>query len=149
MASPLKLSFLLLFPILTSFGANLTLQQTVVPYEPEVVNLFGVLYEKIYPGPPNYTSIENGDAPESVLILELSQPIQVGNPNTAKENPNQPEKDVLEIQLALDEHLPQPFNSTHFFVTGSLFHANTPHHHTKVVMNPTNIVYLPPLNPID
>ncbi len=137
MLMTLKIFPLFLLSILGLFGV----EKTFVPYEPEVIILFGTLSERIYPGPPNYTSIENGDAPESVLILKLPQPIQVGNPDT--EPRNQPEKDVLEIQLTVAETLPPSFNNQHFLIKGSLFHAFESNHHTLVVMMPTEIIISP------
>lgn len=131
-----KIFPLFLLSVLGLFGA-----QTFVPYEPEVIILYGTLSERIYPGPPNYTSIENGDAAVSVLILKLPQPIQVGAPGT--ENPNQPEKDVFEIQLTIEETLPPSLNNQPFFIKGSLFHASEPKHHTLVVMMPTEIIINP------
>ena len=34
-------------------------------YEPEIVEVAGVLETKTFPGPPNYESIEAGDRPET------------------------------------------------------------------------------------
>ena len=40
-------------------------------YEPEEVELRGILYEEVYPGPPEYTSVKMGDRPEKAVFLTL------------------------------------------------------------------------------
>lgn len=47
-------------------------------YEPSVITIEGKVSEATYPGPPNYESIENGDARETSLILALDKPVHVG-----------------------------------------------------------------------
>lgn len=69
-----------------------THQPTIVSYEPELVQLTGKLYEKEYPGPPEYTSVEEGDLSEVVLILALTKPIEVRNATRAEDDWNAPKK---------------------------------------------------------
>ena len=52
-------------------------QSKTVFYEPEEIELSGVLCETVYPGPPEYMSVEMGDRPEKVTILTLKDPIDV------------------------------------------------------------------------
>lgn len=104
-----------------------------VPYEPEIVQLTGLLCESVCPGPPEYANIEMGDAPEHILVLKLDSPVHVRDFNS-KESWNEPEDDVSEIQVAATTKDARHLVNKHVVVTGSLFHAITAHHRTDVVM---------------
>ncbi len=60
-------------------------------YEPEEAEVSGFLYKEVYPGPPEYMSIEMGDHPEEVAILTLKNPINIEI--KGEDNFNEPEKD--------------------------------------------------------
>lgn len=104
-----------------------------VLYEPEIVQLTGLLCESICPGPPEYTSIEMGDAPEYIFVLKLDSPIHVRDFNP-KESWNEPEDNVSEIQIAGTTREARQLVNQHVVVTGSLFHAITAHHRTEVLI---------------
>ena len=52
-------------------------QLKTVFYEPEEVEVSGLLHKAVYPGPPEYMSVEMGDHPEEVVILTLKNPINI------------------------------------------------------------------------
>ena len=106
---------------------------SIVPYEPDLVRLIGVLCESICPGPPEYASIEMGDASEHIYVLRLNSPIHVKNVSS-KDSWNKPEDNVFEIQIAASSKDAQHFVNKRVAITGSLFHAMTAHHRTEVVM---------------
>jgi hypothetical protein len=106
----------------------------IVPYEPDIVQLTGILYESICPGPPEYTSIEMGDAPEHNFVLQLNSPIHVRDINFKENSWNEPEDDISAIQVALSPEDAQYFVNKPVVITGSLFHAGTAHHRTEVIM---------------
>jgi hypothetical protein len=72
--------------------------QKTVFYEPSITELTGTLYQKIYPGPPEYSNIEDGDAVDSTLILVLKEPVNVELAAEEDEPFNQPEQGIREIQ---------------------------------------------------
>jgi len=122
-------------PILCSCAAlSNTSPPITVPYEPDVVQLTGILCESICPGPPEYASIEMGDAPEHIFVLKLDSPIHVRDVNPKENSWNEPEDNVSEIQVAASPKEAQHLVNKHVVITGSLFHAITAHHRTEVVM---------------
>src|SRR5690606_39624115 len=113
-----------------------THQTRTVLYEPNITELKGTLYQKTYPGPPEYSSVEAGDTPETVLILALTEPVDV-QPADAKEEPfNQPEIGVREVHISFfDSEPPEELWNQEIIVQGTLFSAHTGHHHRRVVMS--------------
>jgi hypothetical protein len=104
-------------------------------YAPAAVTLVGALTSKTFPGRPNYESVEKGDEPETYWILNLAQPIctiqsQDGSHGAAH--------DVSALQLLFTKsEMYQTYRSlldTNVKVTGSLFSAETAHHHTPVML---------------
>jgi hypothetical protein len=99
--------------------------------------LTGKLVSDTFAGPPNYESIEAGDAKETYFFLSLSPPICVakGQSDSALE----PAQDgVVSVQLVLNgkstyESL-RPFLGKTITCRGSLFASHTGHHHAPVLM---------------
>jgi hypothetical protein len=112
-----------------------THQTKTVFYEPRMTELTGTLYQKIYPGPPEYSSIEDGDMPESPLFLTLTEPVDVALAELEEEPVNQPEQGVREIQIVFEnENPPEELWNRGINVKGTLFSAITGHHHRRVLM---------------
>jgi hypothetical protein len=96
----------------------------------------GVLKRAVSPGPPNYTSIASGDAPEIYYVLEFQPPVCVDADPTDGEKPAI--KDLGQMQLVLSHPqyvqlgawLDRPVR-----LFGVLFEAHTGHHHTPVLLN--------------
>jgi hypothetical protein len=108
-------------------------------YEPDTVTLSGAIKPRTFAGPPNYQSVAKGDAREDVWLLELRKPICVSEKTDAEG-----EKNVTEVQLVFLEGQKQydryrSFRGRRATVTGTLFHAETGHHHTKVLLKVTDI----------
>ncbi len=112
--------------------------------EERLVALRGKLIQKLFPGPPEYSSVAKGDRADYCWILQLDSSsffIAMTTPVGAPANdlshivkwphPN-------EIFLALDEdmknfcfeHINQEIVSE-----GHLFHAHTEHHYTPILMD--------------
>ena len=111
-------------------------QPKVFSYEPAVVALTGKIYNTTRPGPPEYLSIEQGDAPETSLILALKEPIDVGHKDDPEiDDFNTFEQGVREIQLVfLKDEPPQNAFNREIVVSGSLFHQHTAHHRRRILM---------------
>jgi hypothetical protein len=105
-------------------------------YEPVEVTLTGKTSLKVFPGPPNYESVKQGDRPEPAWLLHLAKPICIkADP---KNGDNLAMQNVSVIHLVLrDKQFKQHRNlrkkgAVKF--TGRLFHSFTGHHHADVLM---------------
>lgn len=110
-------------------------------YETRGVQLTGRIFKKIFPGPPNYESIKEGDRPEEAWIIHLAKPICV-KANEQDED-DVAENDVSELQLVLRGNqfaqIRRLMKRGAVTVTGYLFHSFTGHHHRAVLMWVTGI----------
>lgn len=112
-----------------------------LPYEPASVTLSGKLVKKTLPGEPNYENTTQGDHKETVWFLELPQAICVA---PGKDAVQEGESAVKRIQLQLlltARQKPQLSNwlGKSVKVSGSLFHAQSGHHHTKILLTVSDI----------
>jgi len=105
--------------------------------EPTVVKIIGKIYEKTFPGPPNYESVEKGDTPETQWILKLDNPICVAVTSQEESWIKWIIRDVREVTLVFlkkgiykEEYLMYD----RVVVTGTLWEANTGHHRTPILI---------------
>ena len=117
-------------------------------YGDEGIKLEGIIQIKTYPGPPNYENIATGDIPESCPYLFLQQPFDVEPTalDLAAGNSDDPEFKIDSVQLIIHYQSPSWKKNReyitaggHVRLSGSLFHAFTGHHHTKVLLDVKNI----------
>lgn len=102
-------------------------------YEPEEVELSGMLHEAVYPGPPEYMDVEMGDYPEEIVILTLKDPINVEIDR--EDHFNEPEKGVRELQVVFSDSMPSLHQMKEEIVLkGTLYHAHTAHHRRRVLI---------------
>jgi hypothetical protein len=107
-----------------------------LPYEPAPVELTGVLERRDYAGPPNYESIEHGDKKETTWLLRLDRQA------CTEESPDSAHAARIGLQLMqlvfdpathpYDKY--RPLMGKHIVARGSLFTAQTGHHHTEVLI---------------
>src|SRR5262245_44577424 len=114
--------------------------QKCLEYGP-AVSLTGTLRSKVFAGPPNYESIKRGDRKETAIILALvTGACTTGNDSNGVDVP---ERDIREMQLVVgkseDWKIVRRFRGKRVAVTGTLFHAITGHHRTKVLVDVTTI----------
>jgi len=135
---------LVLFLVLTIRFSLATSARTLdtLSYEPTVVTVVGVVVSDTFAGPPNYESIQAGDEPEVYWVLTPPSPIFVlGLPN---DDLNVSESNISALQLVFadvnDYNKYRKFLNSKVKVTGTLFHAISGHHHTKVLLAVTNMV---------
>jgi len=112
--------------------------------EPNPVTLEGVIYSKDFPGPPNYESIRGGDERMRYWILRLNKPVCVEGDDFDKTRvPN-----ARDLQLVFaDESFYKKYRArvargARFRVVGTLFHQQTGHHVTKILINVKSLVPL-------
>jgi hypothetical protein len=121
-------------------GAYVPVRAQCLKYEPAVVTLTGTLSSHVFPGPPNYESIKRGDQKETAIILTLRAPICT---NGGGDQIDEPENNVRDLQLVITK--PEDWKTVdrrlrkRVVVTGTLFHAHTGHHRTKVLIDVTSI----------
>lgn len=115
---------------------------------PITVTLQGFLKLKLYPGPPNYESIENGDYPERCWVLEMdSKSFDIAS-HTLVLEPALSMMDIMstsnpsEVQLGLETNM-REFCENHVnqivTIQGSLLHAILAHHHAPFLMSVQSI----------
>jgi hypothetical protein len=124
------LVFLLAAGVLTASGQN------CLEYGPSV-SLTGTVSSRVFAGPPNYESIKRGDRKETALILSLASP--ACTTSKTSDSVDVPETDVREVQLVITkpEHWKtlKRLRGKPVILTGTLFHAHTGHHRTKVLID--------------
>lgn len=124
---------ILLFNPLLVFAENRN-----VYYEPEVVSLTGVVKVLTFPGPPNYEDIKKGDRAETCGYLTLTQLVDVKIPKTSQNIQNVLERNIKVIQLVIDGDDQKKWKKiktgNYIYVRGTLYHAFTGHHHSKILM---------------
>ena len=114
--------------------------QKCFDYEPTgpAVSFAGTLRSQIFAGPPNYESIKRGDRKETAIILTLTKPAC-----TNRDAYEDAEDDIREMQLVImheaDWKTVRRLMGKHAIVTGTLFHANTGHHRTRVLISVNSI----------
>jgi len=137
--------FLILFFLLLSANLASADSSPCLKYEPDSVELTGRIKRVIFPGPPNYESVRDGDEPEVYWVLFLQKAVSVqGNPkddlNSATEN------NVKEIQLIIDVQDYKKHSNLlgkRVTVKGKLMHSFTGHHHTPVLVQVESMTKAP------
>ena len=129
----IRLLVLLLFFI---SPISLAKNQTVY-FEPQIVELSGTIAVLTLPGPPNYLSIKNGDAAETGGYLVLGAPVDVKLVPNIQMNNDELEHNISIIQLVLqnNDDWKKMENGNHVHINGTLFHAISAHHHTRVLLD--------------
>jgi hypothetical protein len=112
--------------------------QECIRYGP-TVSVAGVLISKTFPGPPNYESIKHGDRKERANLVRLASSICV----EGSDDVDIAEKQIRIVQLVVTEpshwELVERSFGKRVVVEGSLFHAHTGHHRTKLLVQVTDI----------
>jgi hypothetical protein len=107
-------------------------------YEPNVVSLSGVIVRETHPGRPNYSSVAEGDEPETIWVLKLEKAICV----LAGNDIDVEERNQKEIQLVLNDNQYRRYRSLlgqKVTVTGRLFHQISGHHHKTLLLTTSEI----------
>ncbi len=104
------------------------------------ITLQGTLTSKTYPGPPEYSSIPDGDRADDCWILKLDKEsfeivknMSMLELTNASSWPN-----PCEVTLCLSEEMKFFCNDNinqEIAVEGYLFHAHTAHHYTSVLID--------------
>ena len=107
----------------------------VLHYGPEKVTLTGKVVARTFYGPPNYGENPKRDSKETQYILLLDSAIDVVT--TGSDPTDKTEHGVKKVTLVVLDFKAHPVEhllGNRVKVEGTLFHANTGHHHTKVLL---------------
>jgi len=104
-------------------------------YEPETVVLEGRLVQMTYPGPPNFESVEQGDKPEHGYYLKLKSSICLLGVEGDLYNRSHDSLTLLQlVPRQADYRALLADVGKELIVRGTLFGAQTGHHHTPVLL---------------
>jgi hypothetical protein len=133
----MKTFFILLIFVLI-FGGISSAGKPCLHYEGSPVTLNGKVKLKDFYGPPNYGENPETDSRETQAILILLEPIcVVGNEgDLGVEEQNQSE---ITLVPQNNENL-RDYAGKQIMVEGTLFHAHTAHHHTKILISIKKII---------
>lgn len=99
--------------------------------EGQQVTLSGTLVRTVFPGPPNYESVERGDRPETYWTLNTKDPIKC-----AKGSADWGKKDQFQLIVSGDFYKEnEKYLGSKVSVTGKLVYSETGHHHTPIMIN--------------
>jgi Domain of unknown function (DUF4431) len=97
-----------------------------------VVQLAGVIALKSYFGPPNYGEDPKTDSIETQAVLKLSSPLCV-QADPQDHSPAESDQTMVTL-VPLGKMDLGTYAGSVVVVIGTLFHANTGHHHTPVLL---------------
>ena len=104
----------------------------------ETVTFSGKVSRETFAGPPNYTSIDDGDEPETYWILTINNPRCVVAESMEDGSLYDVAKSTTRFQLAFEDasvyKLQKSLVEKNATVTGQLFAGHTGHHHTKALV---------------
>jgi len=110
----------------------------------KLVTLKGKLVLRLFPGPPEYTSIEKGDRADYCWMLHVNEEFFKIATTTPVSEPCSDLKSIMEwsnhdeIYLSLEETMTDfccDHESKEITVQGYLFHAHTAHHYSPILMD--------------
>ena len=106
-----------------------------VQYEPVVVTVTGKILAREDYGPPGYGEDRAHDAKERHLYIALDSPLCV---DAGQDPDNRREANVKLMEMVYgDYRFQKKWLGSHVSVTGTLFHAFSGHHHTRVLITAT------------
>lgn len=110
-------------------------------YAGDTVELAGTLTRETFPGPPNYQSIEEGDAPETYWFVTRDEPVCVYGWSPEREKYYRlGELDRFQLVLTRKQYEENSHLVTdRIYVKGQLFTGMTGHHHTEALIDVSDI----------
>ncbi len=107
----------------------------------QVVTLYGKVREEVFPGQPNYESINDGDRPEFYWILYTNEPISlVGRSMESNELYEDGMSCMFQLSISsefYDKHL--DILGKYVKAEGEIFFGHTGHHKTKALLKVNTI----------
>ncbi len=116
----------------TCIALSISASAQCLHYMGNPVTLTGMLTLQSFYGPPGYGENPRTDDREGQAILLLTKPICVSANTSDEDAAEQNQKKVTLVSLHGEDL--RAFVGQRISVTGTLFHANTAHHHTHVLI---------------
>jgi hypothetical protein len=131
-----------LLPASASQAADAT-DPSCLEYEPAVVTLSGTITRHLEYGPPNYGEDPAHDEKGFYWFLDLDKPICVNGSD--EDSPDEEgETGVRRLQIVYNRYPKgRGWIGHKASITGTLFHAHTAHHYTKVLIISDKTTKLP------
>ncbi|MCC2976944.1 DUF4431 domain-containing protein [Sphingomonas sp. PL-96] len=111
-----------------------TAQGCVSVADADPVQLSGMLSQQVFPGPPGYEDVAQGDAPERTFVLTLPAPACIDDGGDFAD----PDERFTAVQVAAsDPRVRQRLRraiGTRVTLSGEGFAAHTGHHHLPLVV---------------
>lgn len=120
---------LFIFSVLMAFSFTSMAQSKKYYLEPSISKLSGTIIIRQFYGPPNYGESPKTDSKEYAYLLKFSNPISVFD-----EKGNEVVGNTEEIQLVSPENSLVKYKNKTVTIEGTLFSAETGHHHTPVLL---------------
>jgi hypothetical protein len=127
----------MLFLLAPLAWAGCALGAECLRYEPDPVALNGTLKLTVFPGPPNYRSLQTGDQPEAVWMLRLARPVCIDAIPGDSWNIDQAQ--VPEVQVVPRTSFSMAMNGKDVVVEGSLSRARGGHPHAVILLRATAV----------
>ena len=129
-----------LFRPIPSYQLHLTYMKQIPA---DVEELSGVLISKVFPGPPNFDSIENGDYPEAGWILKLdNQSINILAASMRLDGSEGIDEIEIETEKSFNGDL-QRCVGRRVICRGILRDAENAHHHTPLLLSACRLLTVP------
>jgi len=127
-------SFLTFVLCLFLIGAVIAKNKTIF-YESHITSLTGEIKMLKFPGPPNYTSINDGDRDETGPYLILIAPIDIqSNPHIQANDTTEKQVKLIQVVVKHKRDWDKIKEGNFVEMSGTLFHALTGHHHARVLI---------------
>ncbi len=114
-------------------------RSNVYYYEPDTSTLNGKLYKEMFYGPPGFGENPKEDRKEYCFILYLDKSINVvPSRHSNMSGFDEPNENIKRLQIFANDTIDKLLDSklgSRVLVKGTLFEAQTGHHHTKVLMD--------------
>jgi hypothetical protein len=123
-----------------SVGSTMDLET----FPESLITISGILSRKQFPGPPEYSSIDDGDRVDHCWVLELDKTSFLLALNTPVKELGLDFRDILrwknssEVMLVLNDEVEKAcrmYEGLRVYVVGYLFHAHTVHHYTPMLLD--------------
>ncbi|QYH17517.1 DUF4431 domain-containing protein [Enterobacter sp. DNB-S2] len=110
-------------------------------YEGQNTTLYGKVREEVFPGPPNYESINDGDEPQFYWILYVNEPIKLAGRSMEDDSLYEKGSSCM-FQLCLTREIYDKrldILNKYVSVQGEIFLGHTGHHKTKALLDVNTI----------
>lgn len=130
---------------------NIAVSGVLKKFQEPIITVSGTLHSKLFPGPPEYSCIENGDRKDYCWVLELDKPSFLLALNTPINELSLELSDILkrsdanQVIVILEKNMKNfspEYENKNVIIQGHLFHAHTAHHYTPMLIQAKQILKL-------